>query len=251
MAQMDHHLKVSGRTVATYVLATSRPYLHPIRTLGGQVISDAAPEDHPWHLGLSLAVQDVNGTNLWGGRTYVRDQGYTWLEDHGRITHEGYDNLAEDRVAQRLAWRDPVGTVLLRERRTMTASQVDSLSWRLALAWELTAPEKVVLGSPTTNGREIGAGYGGCFLRLAPDPAPQVSAGPLRGEAEVNGCDLPQIAWHATGYLIRAQTDVGRWFVRTGIYPGICAAWAFAEPRVIEAGRTWAGQVSLIISDLE
>jgi hypothetical protein len=249
MTAMEIGLKVASRTVARYVLGETRPYLHPIQTLNGVVISDCEPEDHTWHLGLSLAMQDVNGTNLWGGRTYVRGQGYSWLDDHGRITHEGFDEQEADRLVQRLAWRDRGGGVLLTERRTIEASPVDDLSWRLVLGWELTAPEKVVMGSPTTNGREYGAGYGGCFLRLAADPSPLVQAGPLRGEEEVNGCDKPEVYWRSPGFAVTCR-GAQRWFVRTGIYPGVCAAWAFEEVKVIDAGQTWSGRFEMKISDL-
>jgi hypothetical protein len=246
-------LTVGGVPVAEYVLTPTldrtlspRPYLHPVRTLGGVVITDAEPEDHRWHVGLSLAMQDVNGTNLWGGRTYVRGQGYTWLDDHGTITHEGFESPG----VQRLSWRDSDGKVLLDERRTITTSLVDSRSWQLNLGWELTAPGKrVVLGSPATNGRPDGAGYGGCFLRLAPGPA-HVTAGSLSGEAEVNGCSESTVVWRSAQFEVTV-TGADRWFVRTGIYPGICAAWAFEEVRVIEAGQTWAGQFSMVVSDVQ
>jgi hypothetical protein len=199
-------------------------------------------------MGLSLAVQDVNGTNLWGGRTYVRDQGYTWLDDHGTITHEGFDELSDSVVVQRLAWRDKAGGVLLHEVRTIEASPADPRSWSLALAWDLTAVSRVVLGSPTTNGREYGAGYGGCFLRLAEAPE-SVSAGLLEGEESVNGCDEPEIHWVASDYSLRV-VGAERWFVRTSMYPGICDAWAFEKVRVIEAGETWSGSFHAVISDL-
>ncbi len=246
---MDVALYVSSRKVASYSLGDPRPFLHPIQTLGGVVLSDAEPEDHTWHLGLSLAMQDVNGTNLWGGRTYVRGQGYTWLDDHGRITHEGFDERADSRLVQRLAWRDRNDGLLLTERRTIECSPIDELSYRLVLAWELTAPEKVVMGSPTTNGREHGAGYGGCFLRLAPDPAPLVQAGALRGEEEVNGCDEPEVYWRSPGFAVTFR-GAEKWFVRTGIYPGVCAAWAFEKVRVIEAGQTFSGRFEMVVSDL-
>src|SRR5690606_32857639 len=78
-------LRLAGQTVAEYVLdpvldptLSPRPYLHPVRTRAGVTLTDALPADHRWHLGASLAVQDVSGTNLWGGRTYVRGTGYTW-----------------------------------------------------------------------------------------------------------------------------------------------------------------------------
>ncbi|WP_328824402.1 DUF6807 family protein [Verrucosispora sioxanthis] len=75
----DPQLSVDGTPVARYVLAPDldarhgpRPYLHPVRTLAGTPVTDALPADHVWHLGASLAVQDVAGTNLWGGRTRAR-----------------------------------------------------------------------------------------------------------------------------------------------------------------------------------
>ena len=34
-------------------LESPRPYLHPVRTLGGEVVTDCRPADHPWHKGIS------------------------------------------------------------------------------------------------------------------------------------------------------------------------------------------------------
>jgi hypothetical protein len=246
---VDHVLKVDGLEVATYVVAAPRPYLHPIKTLGGKVITDVEPEDHKWHMGLSLAVQDVNGTNLWGGRTYVRGQGYTWLDDHGTITHEGFDVLSDSLVVQRLAWRSRDGEVLLNEVRTIEAAPLDPDTWSLTLSWALTAVPRVTLGSPTTNGREYGAGYGGCFLRLIEPPQEVAAAGPLIGEDAVNGCDAPELLWRASDYSLRVA-GAERWFVRTSMYPGICDAWAFEKVRVIEAGDTWSGSFKLVLSDV-
>jgi hypothetical protein len=216
-----------------------RPYLHPIRTLAGTVITDAEPEDHPWHLGLSLAVQDVNGVNFWGGRTYVRDQGYVWLDNHGTITGNG----------DKLVWRDPLGQPLMTERRRVKSSIVDDRTWRLDFAWELTAlAVPVVFGSPTTNGRELGAGYGGCFLRLAPRPSAEVFAGPLSGEDQVNGCTEPTVTWRAKDFE-DSVSGAQRWFVRSAMYPGLCDAWAYDRVRTIAAGRTWSSAIALVIRD--
>ena len=66
-------LRVGEVQVATYVTdppldlrLAPRPYLHPVRTLGGTVVTDALCFDHPWHLGASLTMADVDGHNLWG-----------------------------------------------------------------------------------------------------------------------------------------------------------------------------------------
>lgn len=261
---MSIDLTVAGRSVATYVVEpdvpptlSPRPYFHPIRTLSGVVVTDVMPQDHRWHLGLSLAVQDVNRHNLWGGRTYVRDQDYVWLDDHGTITHEGFERRAADRFAQRLSWRGHDGDVLLRERRVVTASPVDKHAWALDLAWHLSADDRVTLGSPVTNGWTGGAGYGGCFLRIAPTaadaPAPEVAAGSLRGEDEVSGSTAPEVVWDGHDYTLTCSGlgDGDRWFVRTTGYPGICAAWALDRVRVIEPGTTWSGRFRVVVADRE
>jgi hypothetical protein len=275
-------LTVGEATVAGYVIEpqlekelSPRPYLHPIRTLGGTLVSDAVPDDHRWHLGLALGVQDVNGSNLWGGRTYVRGQGYTWLEDHGRITHEGFDEVAADRLVERLAWRDAAGAELLREQRVITARAVDG-GWRLTFGWTLTVVcGPVTLGSPATNGRPDGAGYGGAFFRIAPHDAapsdavpsdavpsdtsgtgggPRVSAGEqLIGEEQVNGSVEPVVRWHGMSggapytLVFEGLGEGDHWFVRTGIYPGVCAAWAFEQVRVID--ESWSGELAVTILD--
>ena len=80
-----------GGTIST---STPRPYLHPVRTLGGVVVSATHPSDHDWHTGVGMAIPDVNGTNFWGGGTYVHGRGYAIENDHGvvrggPVTEEG------------------------------------------------------------------------------------------------------------------------------------------------------------------
>jgi predicted dehydrogenase len=56
-----------------------RPYLHPVTTAAGIVVTDHLPSDHVWHLGTGFALQDVNGSNFWGGRSYRRTAESTWI----------------------------------------------------------------------------------------------------------------------------------------------------------------------------
>ncbi|WFE43480.1 PmoA family protein [Verrucosispora sp. WMMD1129] len=263
----DPHLLVGGTPVARYVLAPDldvehgpRPYLHPVRTLAGTPVTDALPADHVWHLGASVAVQDVAGTNLWGGRTYVRDVGYTWRGDHGRIVHVGWEERTPDRLDHRLHWCDPAGDVLLSEQRTISASAVSGhpSAWRLDLASTLTAPadRDIVLGSPATNGRPGGAGYGGFFWRAVATEPPEVFAGELTGEEAVNGCDRPWVALRGQAPEGGAYTLIfsglgpgDRWFVRTTMYPGVCVAYAFARTVTIPAGTSRHGRHQVIVVD--
>ncbi|MET8233148.1 PmoA family protein [Micromonospora sp. NPDC005298] len=258
-------LLLGSTEVARYVLDPAldarhgpRPYLHPVRTRAGTVVTDALPADHVWHLGASLAVQDVDGTNLWGGRTYVRDVGYTWRDDHGVIAHTGWWERADDRLAHELHWRDPHGRVLLTERRRLAASALAPDVWRLDLDSALTAPadRAVHLGSPATNGRPGGAGYGGFFWRAAADGEPTVFTADATGEEAVNGSAAPWLALTGTGpgggayTLVFAGLGPGdRWFVRTAMYPGVCVAFAFDRPAVVPAGATRHGRYRVWVLD--
>lgn len=230
-----------------------RPYLHPVRTLGGVTVTDALPEDHRWHLGVSVAMQDVDGWNLWGGRTYVRDRGYTWLDDHGRIEHDGWLPAAAGGFAERLRWLGPAGEVLLTETREVSARPV-ALGWELSFSYALsTATRDVKLGSPATNGRPDGAGYGGFFWRAAPGPATTFTAG-REGEDAVNGSAEPWVALTGPGpytLVFRGLRDDDRWFVRTanGGYAGVCAALAFEKPLVIRPGLPCARHLTVLVAD--
>jgi hypothetical protein len=259
-------LRLGGFAVAEYVVEPAvdrtlspRPYLHPVRTLGGVVVTDALPDDHRWHLGASLAVQDVAGSNLWGGRTYVRGSGYTWREDHGRIVHEGFTARADDRLEQRLRWCDPAGATLFDEQRELHARPLPGRTdaWALAVSYTLSAPpgRDVMLGSPATNGRPGGAGYGGFFWRAAPgSEPPRVFTATATGEEEVNGATDPWVALVSPAPRPYTLVFVGlgkgdHWFVRSTMYPGVCAAFAFARPKLVVAGTSLAGHHKVLVAD--
>jgi hypothetical protein len=251
-------LRIGTVEVASYVVDPGldvrlgpRPYLHPVRTLGGVPVTDALCFDHPWHLGASVALADVAGVNLWGGRTYVRGAGYTWLDDHGRIAHAGW-LPADDGFAERLTWSGPGGELLLTERRRVTATPA-AHGWRLSVGYTLTAPadRAITLGSPATHGRTGGAGYGGFFWRAAPGDATAFTAR-LDGEEAVNGSAEPWVAVTVPGaytLVFEGLTGDDRWFVRTGDYVGVCAALAFERELVVPAGGTISRRLSVLVAD--
>jgi hypothetical protein len=253
-------LSVAGRVVAEYAVQpdldptlSPRPYLHPVRTLGGVTVTDVLPEDHRWHLGVSLAVQDVSGTNLWGGRTYVRDAGYTWLDDHGRIVHDEWLERADDRLVERLRWLDRAGETLLTEERTIEAREAEG-GWVLEFAYTLTAPahRDISLGSPATNGRPDGAGYGGFFWRLAPG-VPRVFTATVDGEEKCNGSVEPWLAVRGSAYtlIFSGLAEGDHWFVRAAGYPGVCAALAAERPLAIPAGTAVRRRHRVLVADGE
>jgi hypothetical protein len=248
-------LRVGDVEVARYVTdpgldirLAPRPYLHPVRTLAGTVVTDELCHDHPWHLGASVTFADVNGVNLWGGRTYVRDEGYVWLEDHGRIRHAGW-MASHAGFAERLEWCDGKGAQLATERRAVRAVPA-ARGWQLSFSYALTAPDTLplVLGSPATNGRTGGAGYGGFFWRAS---AGEAVAFTYSGD-DPHGSAEPWVALtvrDAYTLVFRGLAGPDRWFVRTGEYNGVCAAPAFDRPVVVPRAGTLTRQLRVLVAD--
>jgi predicted dehydrogenase len=217
--------------------SSPHPFLHPVRTLGGFTVTDAHPADHEWHVGIGVALQDVNGWNLWGGRTYVRDAGYQWLDDHGKIVHVRWNEQAPGRAVEELAWVDGHGGELLRERRELrwgsAAVESPTTAWVLELDFTLSIPpaadfDAVRLGSPGSNGREAG-GYGGFFWRLPRTDELAVHTPDAAGEENVHGTVADWLAvslrtGNSDATIVVTPTDpvtaTDRWFVRCSNYPG-------------------------------
>jgi hypothetical protein len=154
---------------ATAALESPKPYLHPLRTRAGEVVSLFRPHDHVWHKGIAWSLPVVNDENFWGGPTYVHGQFYVQLPNNGVQQHEGEIDLeAGDRarISHELRWITEAGGVLFAEQRELTAEVVSDEAWALTFETRLTnvSGAPIAIGSPTTRGRE-NAGYGGLFWR--------------------------------------------------------------------------------------
>jgi hypothetical protein len=152
-------------------LEAPKPYLHPIRTRSGHVVSLFRPHDHVWHKGIAWSLPVVGDENFWGGPTFVRDQGYVQLPNDGAQAHVTVvsADVTEDgavRFVHDLEWITESGTRLFTERRAITASVLDDDGWALTVETAMTnvSASDIAIGSPTTKGRE-NAGYGGLFWR--------------------------------------------------------------------------------------
>lgn len=247
-------ISVNARTVAvrddgSAVTPTSapRPFMHPVRTLGGIVVTDAHPADHDWHLGASIGVQHANGVNFWGGPTYTQDLGYRWRTDHGRIettaltrTDNGFTATAN--------WITPAEVTLLMEETSWRLHpSADPRAWRFVTRTTLRArDEPVELGSPGTNGR-VGGGYGGFTWRFPSASDVDVRTSGATGEEATHGTKSPWIAFSARfpdGEATVAlaaddpRTASDPWFVRVADYQGIGSALAWTEPVLLDAGAS-------------
>ncbi|MFC9179996.1 PmoA family protein [Streptomyces globisporus] len=251
-------LDCGGRTVAHYgygAAADGRPRLHPVTTLAGRTVTQDRPDDHRHHLGVSVAVPDVSGRNFWGGRTYVRGQGPTELDNHGVQRCLGLERHGPGAFTQSLGW-EADGVELLREQRTVEAVELSSVAWALDLSFALTnhSADDLSLGSPATNGRP-GAGYGGFFWRAPKEAAPpDVFSADRAGEESVHGRTSDWLALAGDGWtLVLAGASEGTrrdpWFVRTTEYPGVGSSLAADERLPVPAGATVVRRVVTVVAD--
>jgi hypothetical protein len=109
----------TGSNSATYVMETnSRPYLHPLRDVGGHVVlTDDKPVDHPWQHGIFTGFHRVNGFNYWkedeGRQRFVRLLGLKEESDH--VTWRALTELVA-----------PDGRVVLEEENAITVHAPES-----------------------------------------------------------------------------------------------------------------------------
>jgi hypothetical protein len=226
-----------------------------VTTLAGATVTELSPADHLHHLGVGVAVPDVEGHNFWGGRTYVRDRGPTELDDHGAQRHGSFQLRDPDGFVEELRWMAS-GRELLRERRTVAATELTAHAWALDFTFSLTnvCGAALSIGSPATNGRP-GAAYGGFFWRARKeDRAPDVFTADTEGEAAVHGARADWLALAGAGWTLvfAGATDVTRcdpWFVRTAEYPGVGSSLAFAERLPVPAGETVVRRIVTVVAD--
>ncbi|WP_443061543.1 PmoA family protein [Streptomyces sp. NBC_00414] len=255
-------LRVAGRPVGRYITRpelapalSPRPYLHPVTTLAGTAVTELSPADHLHHLGVGVAVPDVEGYNFWGGRTFVRDQGPTELDNHGAQRHTAFQLSDPDGFVEELRWV-AAGAELLRERRTVAATELTDTAWALDFTFSLTNTTSAPLsiGSPATNGRP-GAAYGGFFWRARKeDEPPDVFTATDEGEDVVHGSRAGWVALSGAAWTLvfAGATDRTRrdpWFVRTTEYPGVGSSLAHEERLPVPAGETVVRRVVTVVAD--
>ncbi|MBK5288390.1 MAG: PmoA family protein [Acidimicrobiia bacterium] len=134
-----------------------RPYVHPLTSPAGAVLSVEAPGDHPWHHALWFTIKFVNGENFW--------------EEYGefgtlRTTQVDETPVADNSVTATIEWVAPDGeSIRLHETRSIRTEPIDADSYLIDWSESLTVPVATELDrTPFTTW----GGYGGLTLRGAP-----------------------------------------------------------------------------------
>ncbi len=239
-----------------------KPYLHPVRTLAGDVVTAFRPHDHRWHKGVQMTATDVSGENFWGGVTYVRDRGYAALSNVGTMRHEEFE-VDGARFDERLSWFTEEGERWVGESRSFTVRDVEDDSWTLDFATTLTnlRAEPLVFGSPTTNGREL-AGYTGFFWRgprsftdgtviAADGGAGQEMMGKAARWLAFVGRHDEVDRWSTLLFLDHPDNKNTHWFVRSTPFAAVNPSFAFHDTVELAPGAALALRYRLVVADGE
>jgi hypothetical protein len=266
-ADQPVRLQVDGREVASYVWRSElpastapRPFLHPVRTLAGTVVTDARPHSHTHQLGISIAAPDIGGRNFWGGRTFVAGHGPAWLDDHGAQRHRKWLRHTDSELAHTLHWVDRDGAALLSERRAIGCVPLTPDAWTLSVQTRLTnaTDRPLPIRSPAALGR-VGAGYGGFFWRgPAVNGQVRVQSPAGTGVRAVHGATAPWLAvsgtsidaqWTMLFVPADATTAQDKWFVRARDYLGVGSSLTWDRPLVLEPGEQIERHILAVVAD--
>jgi hypothetical protein len=272
---MDVSVRCGDVEIVRYVygedipaIEAPKPYLHPIRTLSGALISAYRPHDHRWHKGLQLTISHLSGQNFWGGPTYVHGQGYVQLDNVGSMRHEDFSSfeVTGDRLdfTEQLGWFTSSGERWCDEERRITVHGVDRREgrWVLDVATRLVnvRDEPLEIGSPTTHGREM-AGYTGWFFRgnrawtggtaIVADPATEHPMGTRSPWLAYIG-EHDKVDGGGTLLMVNTGDPAGdrhHWFVRTEPFPAVNPSFAFYDERTLEPDGTFEVSYRLVVGD--
>ncbi|MEV5321260.1 PmoA family protein [Streptomyces sp. NPDC052687] len=252
-----------------------KPYLHPLRTLSGAVVTGYRPNDHRWHKGLQMTASHLSGANLWGGNSYVHGEGYVALPERvGSMAHVAFDEVSADGgrvvLAERLTWHPHSGELWAEERRQIEVHDVDPAAGSWALTWTSAITnrrgEPLRFGSPTTAGREM-AGYTGLFWRGPRAFRGGRITGPDGEGPGLMGRKAPWLAYtgehdgvdgHATLVFAHAPENdhagtrgahPAHWFVRNDPFAAVAPSWAFFDELELAPGDTLSRRYRVVVAD--
>jgi len=249
-------------------LESPKPYLDPLRTRAGHVVTLFRPWDHVWHKGLAWSLPVVGDENFWGGPTYLRGEGYRQLPNNGAQVHRAVseatvvDGVA--RFGHTLDWTAQAGARLFTEDRILTARLLGGDAWALTIEIGMTndTDAAIAVGSPTTRGRE-NAGYGGLFWRgprSFTDGVLVTATGEGTG-AEFRGRRHEWMGFAGRHDVIDATSLVvmvdgadnpnhpPQWFARSEEFAGLNPAPFFSDELEVPAGGTATFRYAIGIAD--
>ncbi|MFJ6313754.1 DUF6807 domain-containing protein [Pseudarthrobacter oxydans] len=267
-------ISLDGVPVLTYTYAAEdpqaespRPYFHPVRTRGGDLVSAYRPHDHVWHKGIAWSLPHLGPDNFWGGPSYRRGQDYQWLPNNGAMRHLETTRAADDdgsfSFAHRLQWMTQQGALVVEEERSFRVVPGTDASYTLVFDTVMTnvSGADIHIGSPTTEGRD-NAGYGGLFWRGPRSFAGGTIMGPggATGE-ELRGQRAPWLSFvgqhdetcrYSTLVMVDDPGSVHpepEWFARSEPFACMGPAPFFSQEVLFQAGATLRFRYGVVVAD--
>ena len=123
-------VSIDGQAYSSFFFGpdTTKPYLHPLRTATGQIISRRYPmenvegekRDHPHHRGLWFSHGDVNGWDFWANdknqKGVGKGSGTIALKKLGKLK----GGKKQGSIEASFEWKDGTGKALLADDRKIT-----------------------------------------------------------------------------------------------------------------------------------
>jgi hypothetical protein len=244
-----------------------RPFVHPLRTLDGRLVSIGRPHDHRWHVGLAWSLPHFGDDNFWGGPSFRAGRDYVWLDNNGAMRHRRTDHvgLSNDTFEFRhgLTWYRQNGEAVVDERRAITARVVAADAWVMTFesAMDNISGQDVIIGSPTTEGRPD-AGYGGLFWRGPRSftggtvQEPDGSSGEsLRGARAAWMCfsgEHDEQDGSSSVVMVDDEANAQhppQWFARTEPFGCLGPAPFFSTEVTFRSGTTMTNRYAVVIAD--
>ena len=200
-------VEVDGKPFTDFFIgaAAPKPYLHPLRSASGKVVTRFYPmdtvagesKDHPHHRGLWFTHGNVNGYDFWANEESQKGEG----KGKGKVVLKKVNDLKSGKksgvVAATFDWEDPKGKLLLSESRAMTFYS-DKILRTIDVDITLTAKEAVKFGDTKegTFAIRLASGLEEKEKRSLPSPprtGHMVAADGRKGEKEVWGKRSPWV----------------------------------------------------------
>ncbi|MEV5676710.1 PmoA family protein [Streptomyces sp. NPDC052179] len=277
-----------GVELLTYVYAPDphpsevrKPYIHPLRTLAGSLVSGYRPSGHRWHKSMQVTAGLVSGENFCGANPCQEPEGGPWAEERtGSVRHDGFSRFvaAEDRLrfVERLTWLGSGGQERAAERRTIELHSVDPTEGAWVLDWSLhlinVRDEPLRFGSATTADGELG-GCTGLNWRGPRDfvGGDVLGPGALGGEGQAGAAQLmgvpaseaPWIAFTAEHDETDARSTLlfnhapeiegavhsSHWYVSCEPIPSVALSWAFFDAFQLPPGESFGYRYRFVVAD--
>lgn len=143
-----------------------KPYLHPLRTVGGANLTWLRPSDHIWHRALWFSWKTINGVNYW------EENPKTGLSPgRTRITRATFETGKDwqARAVVELSYHPEGKPIVMTERRTLTMKPPDARGdYWIDVHHAFQAGDVDVIFDRTDPTKQNWGGYAGMSLRADP-----------------------------------------------------------------------------------